>query len=113
VTIYLIQLEAIPVIDNPESEESAGAFVNCWVKSKSIKLALNTAINYVVNQGWEVISIEDQFMASRDMYLGNTEEDKELLECFDEALKEGISAIFYTYEEDEDEDEDDDLEIIH
>ncbi|MFJ7730213.1 hypothetical protein ACIQXV_29570 [Neobacillus sp. NPDC097160] len=46
------------------------------------------------------------------MYLGDTEEDKELLECFDEALREGISAIFYTYEEDEDEGEDD-LDIIH
>ncbi|MEH6957614.1 hypothetical protein [Neobacillus drentensis] len=44
------------------------------------------------------------------MYLRDTEEDKELLECFDDALKEGISAIFYTYEEDEVED---DLEIIH
>ncbi|WML44677.1 hypothetical protein [Neobacillus sp. PS3-40] len=107
-TIYFIQFEAIPHIDNPESEECAGAFVNCWVNSKNIKLALNTAKNYVVNQGWEVISIEEQSIASRDMYLGDTEEDKELLECFDEALREGISAIFYTYEEDED-----DLDIIH
>ena len=111
-TIYLIQLEAIPLIDNPESEECVGAFVNCWVKSKNIKLALNTAKNYVVNQGWEVISIEDQFIASRDMYLGDTEEDKELLECFDEALREGISAIFYIYEENEDEGEND-LDILH
>lgn len=109
-TIYLIQFEAIPLIDNPESEQCVGAFVNCWVKSKNIELALNTAKNYVVNQGWEVISIEDQFIASRDMYFGDTEEDKELLECFDEALREGISAIFYTYEEDEGED---DLDIIH
>ena len=109
-TIYLIQLEAIPLIDNPESEECVGAFVNCWVKSKNNKLALNTAKNYVVNQGWEVISIEDQFIASRDMYLGDTEEDKELLECFDEALREDISAIFYIYEENEDED---DLDILH
>jgi len=42
------------------------------------------------------------------MYLEDTEEDKEFLECFDEALWKGISAIFYTYEEDED-----DLDIIH
>jgi hypothetical protein len=107
-TIYFIQLEAIPLIDNPESEECVGAIVNCWVKSENIKLALNTAKSYVVNHSWEVISIEDQFIASRDMYLGDTEEDMELLECFDEALREGISAIFYTYEEDEDS-----LEITH
>lgn len=109
-TIYLIQLEAIPHIDNPESEECVGAFVNCWVKSTNINLALNTAKNYVINQGWEVISIEDQLIASRDMYLGDTEEDEELLEWLDEAMREGISAIFYTWS---DEDDDDELETIH
>ncbi|MEH7012430.1 hypothetical protein V7087_16720 [Neobacillus niacini] len=109
-TIYLIQFEAIPLIDNPEREECEGAFVNCWVKSKNLKLALNAAKNYVVNQGWKVISIEDQYKVSRDMYIGDTQEDKELLHCFDEALREGISAIFYTYEQDED---DNDLDIIH
>lgn len=101
-TIYLIQLEVIPHINNPESEECVGAFVNCWVKSTNIKSALNTAKNYVINQGWEVVSIEDQFIANRDMYLGDTEEDEELLGCFDEAVREGITAIFYIYEEDRD-----------
>lgn len=113
-TIYLIQLEAIPHIDNPESEECVGAFVNCWVKTTNIKLALNKAQNYVINQGWEVISIEEQFIASRDMYLWETDEDEELLECFDEAMREGISAIFYTYSSKDEEDEgEDELDIIH
>lgn len=112
-TIYLIQLEAVPNIDNPESEECVGAFVNCWVKSTNIKLALNTAKNYVTNQGWKVISIEDQFIVSRDMYEGDTEEE-ELLECFDEAMQDGIFAIFYTYtSEDDDEEDEDELDIIH
>jgi hypothetical protein len=112
--IYLVQLEAIPHIDNPESEECVGAFVNCWVKSINIKLALNKAKKFVSNQGWEVKSIEDQFIASRDMYIGETEEDEELLECFDEAMSDGISAIFYTYTSEEDDEEDEDeLDIIH
>jgi hypothetical protein len=107
--IYFIQLEAIPHSDNPESKECVGAFVNCWVKSTNIKIALDTAKNYVINEGWEVISIEDNSEANREMYLGDTEEDEELLECFDEAVEEGISAIFYTYEELED----DDFDNIH
>ncbi|WML50227.1 hypothetical protein RCG23_10710 [Neobacillus sp. PS3-34] len=111
-TIYLIQFEAIPHTDNPESEECVGAFVNCWVKSTNTKLALNKAKKYVNNQGWEVISIEDQFIASRDMYLGETEEDEELLESFDKAMREGISAFFYKYEEYEDLDENE-SDIIH
>jgi hypothetical protein len=102
-SIYLVQIEAKPQIDNPESKECVGAIVNCWVKSKNIKSALNTARNFVINQGWDVISIEDQFVVSRDMYLGDSVEDEELLECFDEAMREGISAIFYTYEDNKDE----------
>jgi hypothetical protein len=41
------------------------------------------------------------------MYEKNNEEDAELLECFDEAMKDGISAIFYTWSSEDDED------IIH
>jgi len=100
-TIYLIQLEAIPDIDNPEKEKCVGAIVNCWVKSINMKLALNRAKNYLSNQGWEVINVEDQFITSRDMYIGEAEEDDELLECFDEAMRDGISAIFYTYSEED------------
>ncbi|WP_233269801.1 hypothetical protein [Heyndrickxia camelliae] len=78
-----------------------GAIVNCWVKSINMKLALNRAKNYLSNQGWEVINVEDQFITSRDMYIGEAEEDDELLECFDEAMRDGISAIFYTYSEED------------
>lgn len=66
-----------------------------------MKLALNRAKNYLSNQGWEVINVEDQFITSRDMYIGEAEEDDELLECFDEAMRDGISAIFYTYSEED------------
>lgn len=84
------------------------------MKSTNKNLALSKAKKYVSNQGWEVISIEDQFIVSRDMYEGATEEDEELLECFDEAMRDGISAIFYTYSsEDDDEEDEDKLDIIH
>jgi hypothetical protein len=43
------------------------------------------------------------------MYEGDIEAE-ESLECFDEATRNGISAIFYTWS---DEDDDDELEIIH
>ncbi|MDP4147161.1 MAG: hypothetical protein Q8936_22245 [Bacillota bacterium] len=112
-TIYFIQLEAIPNLDNPEREECVGAFVNCWVKSTNIKLALNKGKKYVSNQGWEVISIEDQSIVSRDMYEGDTEEEEELIKCFDEAMRDGISAFFYKYTSDDDEDDDNEFEIIH
>ncbi|PEZ00310.1 hypothetical protein CN326_22765 [Bacillus sp. AFS018417] len=100
--IYIFQLEAIPHLDNPEREECIGAFVLCWVKSININSALNKAKKYVSNQGWNVISIEDQFIGSRNMYEGDNE-DEYLLECFDEAMRDGISAIFYIWSSEDDE----------
>jgi hypothetical protein len=103
--IFFFQLEAIPLLDNPESEECIGAVINCWVKSKNEKSALKRAEHYVNNESWEIVSIEDQFIANRNMYEGDSEYKKSL-ECFDEAIRYGIAAIFYTWSED-------DEDIIH
>jgi hypothetical protein len=110
-TIYFFQLEAIPHLDNPEKEECLGAYVNCWVKSINVKSAWNKAKNFVSNEGWEVVRIQDQFIANRKMYEGDNEAE-ESLECFDEAMRDGVSGIFYTWS-DEDEDEGDELYLIH
>ncbi|CRK82999.1 hypothetical protein [Neobacillus massiliamazoniensis] len=60
-TIYLFQLEATPLPDNPESEECIGAYVNCWVKSINENSAWIKVKKYVKNEGWKIINIEDQF----------------------------------------------------
>lgn len=107
-TIYVFELETIPHLDNPEIEECIGAYVLCFVKSANTKSALNKAKKYVSNEGWEVIGVEDQFIGSRDMYEGE-DEDKEILECYDEAVRYGVSGIFYTFASEDD----DELDIIH
>lgn len=101
-TIFFFQFEAIPRLDNPESEECIGAVINCWVKSKSEKLALEIADKYISNEGWKVVSIEDRFIANRNLYEGDSD-GEESLECFDEAMRDGIAAIFYTWSEDDEE----------
>jgi hypothetical protein len=108
-TIYFFHIEAIPHLDNPEKEECVGAIVNCWVKSINEKSAWNKAEKYVSKEGWEVVSIQDEFIANRSMYEGDIEAEGSL-ECFDEATRDGISAIFYTWS---DEDDDDELDIKH
>jgi len=108
-TIYFFQIKTIPHIDNPEREECVGAFVNCWVKTINEKSAWTKAKKYVINEGWDVVSIEDQFIAKRNMYEGDSEAE-ESLECFNEAIRDGISAIFYTWS---DEDDEDDLDLMH
>ncbi|MCW9134280.1 hypothetical protein OF830_26175 [Bacillus paramycoides] len=104
-TIYFFQLEAIPHPDNPEKEECVGAYINCWVKSINEKKALNRAKKYVSNEGWEVIDILDRFIASRDLYESDNEAE-ESLECFDKAMRNKISAIFYIFSSEDDDDKD-------
>ncbi|WP_028777102.1 hypothetical protein [Shimazuella kribbensis] len=99
-TIYYFMFEAIPHSDNPKKDDCAGAFINCWVDSTDVNLALTEASNYINDEGWEVISMVDQFIASREQY----EEDdklKESLECFDQARSDGIAAVFHIWSYDD------------
>lgn len=99
--VYLVQLEAIPNKDNPEKAECIGAYVNCWVKADNMNIAFQTATKYVNTQGWDVMSVEDQFEVQREMYVGEDgeveEEYHDSLQSFDDAWREGVSAIYYTY----------------
>ncbi|MBK5432149.1 hypothetical protein ACFVWC_29690 [Bacillus mycoides] len=94
-TIYYFKFEAIPCSDNPEKDDCEGAFINCWVDSIDVNSALTKSSNYINDEDWEVTSIEDQFIANRKQYEGDYKL-KELLECFDHAMSDGIAAIFYT-----------------
>lgn len=91
--VYYIFLEGKPSLNSPESKEIAGAYINCWVSSKSKNIAKNKAIKYVNKQEWEVLNIEEIFLANRERYL----DEHESLECFDQAVDCGIGAIFYTW----------------
>ncbi|MET0787007.1 MAG: hypothetical protein ABWX61_04860 [Paenisporosarcina sp.] len=94
--IYYFLCEAVPHIDNPEKNEFEGAYINCWVDSNDIDLATQQGINMINNEGWELISIETQFQATRDQYEGDPELE-EALACFDQAVKEGAATLFYTW----------------
>lgn len=91
--IYYILLEGKPFLNNKEGKEVAGAFINCWVNSEDETTAKDKAVEYVNDQGWEVLNIEEIFIASREQY----ENEPDSLECFDEAINFGIGSIFYTW----------------
>jgi hypothetical protein len=42
--IYYLLLEGKPYINNEESKEVAGAYINCWVKAKDTTTAKDTVI---------------------------------------------------------------------
>ncbi|MBW5445505.1 hypothetical protein GE107_05440 [Cohnella sp. CFH 77786] len=98
--IYYFMFEAIPNPDNPERNELAGAFVNCWVKGDDVDVALKEARKYINNQGWNVINIEEQDIANRDWY-ENDVDKAEYLECFEQAVNVGIAAIINSWPNEE------------
>ena len=97
-SIYYLMVEARPCADNDESKEFEGAFINCWVKAKDQRSAIDSAKNYIDSEGWETIRIEEVGLSCRDNY----ENEPDLLSCYDSACKYGISAIFNTWEPEED-----------
>ena len=96
--IYYIMIEAIPNSNNPERNEFGGAYINCWVKASTQKEALKRAKDYIKNENWMFIKTEDIWEAQRQSYIDLPES----LECYDEACKIGLSAIFNTWPIDED-----------
>ena len=93
---YYFTFDAIPLAENPEKKDCAGAVVCCWVDSIDVNFALAKAKNYITNEGWEVITVEEQFIATREQYEDDPE-NEDALECYDEAASEGVSAIFYIW----------------
>lgn len=96
-TVYYVMIEGKPKDTNPESAETEGAYIDVWVKSDLLEDAVQKAKDYVEQEEWEVISVEESAEAVREDYV----DDSDLLECYDEACEEGISALFYTWDEDE------------
>ena len=94
--IYYFMVEAVPLPGNQEEEELEGAVINCWVNSTSMKSALTKATEYIQSEGWAMQKAEDRFIVHRERY----KKDPELLEsleCFDQAVTDGISSIFYVW----------------
>lgn len=91
--IYYLMVEARPLPENEESKEFGGAYINCWIKSKDETSAKSKVSEYVFDEGWEIIDIEDFFIVTREIYL----EEPNSLDCFDQAVNFGIGANFYTW----------------
>jgi len=46
--IFYLLLEGKPCINNEESKEVAGAYINCWVKAKDETTAKDKAMKYIL-----------------------------------------------------------------
>lgn len=91
--IYYLLIEARPCMNNEESKEFGGAYINCWVKAKDPRSAVKAAKRYIASEGWETLAIEEVYLSDREHYL----DAPDLLSCYDAACGSGISAIFNTW----------------
>jgi hypothetical protein len=91
--IFYLLLEGKPCINNEESKEVAGAYINCWVKAKDETTAKDKAMKYINSQGWEPLNIEEIYITSRERYVDKPDS----LECFEQAINCGVGAIIYTW----------------
>ena len=91
--IYYVMVEAVPNRKNPESKEYSGAYINCWVKTDTPVAAVRKVKEYIHNENWDFVQVEDIFSVQRERYL----KEPDSLECYDHAVQHGFGAIFYTW----------------
>ncbi|MBO5088534.1 MAG: hypothetical protein J6C01_07650 [Lachnospiraceae bacterium] len=91
--IYYLMVKAVPNYNNPESEKFGGAYINCWVKASTQKDAINCIKEYIVEENWTFVNIEDVSVVERSLYLDKPDS----LKCYDDACEYGICATFYTW----------------
>jgi len=91
--IHYIRYEAIPTPDFEDYDEVGGAFINFWIKANTEDEAKEIAQKTLNEQPWKLIALEECCQVDASKY----EDDPELLECFEQALTDGVSYIFYEW----------------
>ncbi len=100
---------AVPTPDAKEFHESAGAYVNCWIRDDDRQSAEQRAKDGIQEYGWSVEALEGEAVVTSAHY----DADDEDREFYEQALMEGEVLVFTTWpqgddEDDEEEDESDD-----
>jgi len=54
---------------------------------------MEKATEYCGEEGWEVLAVEEDFIACREQY----EDTPDSLQCYDEAVECGVSGIFHLW----------------
>ena len=63
--IFYFLIEVAPAPNSSNFNDAGGAFVNCWIKSSSKKSAEMTAQAAIQNDGWDIIAVDETFVAAR------------------------------------------------
>jgi hypothetical protein len=88
--IYFAEFRARPGEHLPESTETGGAYINCWIKADSAAEAQKLASAFITSEGWIVESVEHEARLI-------IEPDEESRERFEQAQVDGECYVFHKW----------------
>ncbi|MDV7185977.1 hypothetical protein R3X25_01685 [Lutibacter sp. TH_r2] len=92
--MYLINVLAKPTKESDQFDKVVGAYVSIYIDFKDIDGAYELAKFYVVEEGWEIEEVEEEYFSIDS----ENDVDNEDIELYEEALEYGFSMIFNCYE---------------
>ena len=59
--VFIILFKVEPDEGNPQVDEIAGAYVNCFLETKTFQLAKKTALKFLREEKWLLIKLEESW----------------------------------------------------
>jgi len=91
--VFILMIKVEPDSDNPQVEEIAGAYVNCFVLSETFEQAEETALKFLRQQNWTPINLEETWEVTEADY----ENDPKGMAVYQQVLIDGEKYTFHTY----------------
>jgi hypothetical protein len=96
--VYILMINVKPDNDNPQVEQIAGAYVNCFVEAETFDLAEEIALKFLKEESWLPITLEERWEVTEEDY----ENDPAGLEVYKQVLIDKEVYTFHTYETEDD-----------
>ncbi|QQE75188.1 hypothetical protein [Brevibacillus composti] len=91
---YLFVINIVPMPDNKDCEDIAGAKAHVWVIAEDKESAKLRAINYIEKSLWKVINFEYELEIHQEQIPSLHEDEVRL---YERALQHGIAADYIAY----------------
>ncbi|MFC5579464.1 hypothetical protein ACFPOA_15760 [Lysobacter niabensis] len=92
-TVRVVMVDALPLPGTEAFAEYGGATINIYSTEQSEDGALTLAAREVAEAGWQIQSVEDNFLLTR----ADLMDSPDGLQYFEQALVDGIVLVIYTY----------------
>ena len=91
--LYFLQYESVPSPSSENYKDTGGAFINCWIKAKSIEDAKKQAEISIKESEWIILKLEESYPVNREFY----ENGDESLEYFQQAEIDGQVYVYHSW----------------